>query len=121
VVWSSSAHPGRAARHGIRQVPRRSPVRRWLRIGALLTIIGVLRLSRIARAHPRPSISLAGTAITVAGISLPSEPVLISGFLVLLLALFIPSDPAEGPAGPCAHRMCATPFMPRPQDLPPVN
>jgi hypothetical protein len=113
VVWSSSARPGRAARDGIRRVRRRSPLRRWLRIGALLAVIGVLRLSRIARAYPRPTISLAGTAITVAGISLPSEPVLIAGFVVLLLALFIPSDPAEGPAGPCAHRMNATPFMPR--------
>jgi hypothetical protein len=71
----------------------------------LLTIIGLMRLARAVRAHPRPALSLAGTAITVAGITAPSGAVLISGFLVLLVALFLPSDAAQPKAVPCSGRM----------------
>jgi hypothetical protein len=121
VVWSSSSPRSRTARHATREFSRRSPIRRFLRTGALLTIIGMIRLSRIARAHLRPTISLTGTAITVAGISLPGEPVLIAGFVVLLLALFMPSDPAEAPPRSCGHWLNATPFMPKARHLPPAN
>jgi hypothetical protein len=124
VVWSSS--PGRTARHGayeITGVPRRGRIRWWLRIGMLLTIIGLMRLARTARKYPRPALSLAGTAITVAGISLPSEAVLISGFLVLLLALFLPG-PSSALARPCSGRLWAhplTPFAPSARHLPPSD
>jgi hypothetical protein len=123
VVWSSP--PGRAARPGVQQMTRSARparIRWWLRTGALLTIIGVMRLARTARNRPRPAISLAGTVITVIGISLPSEAVLISGFLVCLLALFIPSDPASAPARPCSARLWSmplTPFEPSARRLPP--
>ena len=111
VVWSSS--PGRAARHGVQEItrPARGRIRRWLRIGALLTVIGVMRLARTAGKYPRPALSLAGTVITVAGISLPSEAVLISGIVVLLVALFLP-DPASAPARPCSGRLWAAPLTP---------
>jgi len=114
VVWTSSS--GRTARHGVQEMTRParpSRIRWWLRTGALLTIIGVMRLARIARAHERPTISLAGTVITVIGISLPSKAVLIAGFVVLMLALLIPSDPASAPAGPCSGRLWASPLTPR--------
>jgi hypothetical protein len=123
VVWSSSS--GRAARHGVQETTRsarRGRIRWWLRIGALLTVIGVLRLGRTARTRLRPTISLAGAAITVVGISLPSKTVLVSGFLVLLVALFMPSDPASAPAKPCSARLWAascTPFSPSARHLPP--
>ena len=109
VVWSSSS--GRAARHDCYQItrPRRMPW--WLRTGAQLTVLAVMRLARTARNHVRPAISLAGTAITVIGISLPSKAVLVSGFLVLLLALFLP-DPAGVPARPCSARLWASPLTP---------
>ena len=116
VVWFSSS--GRAARREVPEVrevtrPTRSGrFRWWARTGALLTVIGVLRLARIVRAYPRPSLSLAGTGITLAGITLPSEPVLIAGFLVLFLALFLPSDPASAPAKPCSARLWSTPLTP---------
>jgi hypothetical protein len=123
VVWSSdrATYAGRPKRHVFTEVrcPRR--IRWWLRTGALLAMIGLMRLGRTVRLHPRPAVSLAGTALTVIGISLPSQAVLISGFLVLLLALFMPSDPAEAPARSCAHGLCATPFMPRVRHLPPSN
>jgi hypothetical protein len=124
VVWSSSspsgraAYPGNAGRHRLHVTSRRrGRIRWWLRTGALLALIGVMRLARTVRLYPRPAVSLAGTLITMIGISLPSEPVLISGFL----ALFMPSASAEAPAPPCSHRLAATPLMPRARHLPPSN
>jgi hypothetical protein len=119
VVWSSSS--GRAAHYGVERVTRASRpgrIRWWLRTGALLTIIGLMRLARIARKYPRPALSLAGMAVTVAGISLPSTAVLISGFVVLLVALFLP-DPASMPARPCSGRLWAAPFTPSSRHVPP--
>jgi len=78
----------------------------------LLTVIGALRLARIVRTHLRPSLSLAGTGITLAGITVPSAPVLVAGFVVLFLALFLPSDPASAPAQPCSARLWSTPLTP---------
>ena len=111
VVWSSSAH--RVARRGVQEVTRTTRggrVRWWGRTAMLLTVIGALRLARIVRTHPRPSLSLAGTAITVAGITVPSAPVLVAGLVVLFLALFLPSDPASAPAQPCSARLWAHPL-----------
>jgi len=80
-----------------------------VRTVVLLAIIGVLRL---ARTYPRPALSLAGTAVTVAGITLPSGAVLVSGFLVLFLAMFLPSDPAAATAKPRSARLWAEPLIP---------
>jgi hypothetical protein len=110
VMWSSSS--GRAPRRDVYQGARPRPIPWWLRTGALLTVLAVMRFGRTVRAHVRPAVSLAGTVITVIGISLPSEAVLISGFLVLLLALFLPSDPAAAPAKPCSARLWASPVTP---------
>jgi hypothetical protein len=113
VAWSSSSSSsGRVARHGVYVVTRSTRARRirWrVRTVVLLAIIGVLRL---ARTYPRPALSLAGTAVTVAGITLPSGAVLVSGFLVLFLAMFLPSDPAAAPAKPCSARLWAEPLIP---------
>ena len=124
VVWSSSS--GRPPRHGVQEIARARRSGRlgwWLRIGALLAIIGLRRLARTAGKYPRPALSLVGTVITVAGISLPSKPVLISGFLVLLVALFLPG-PASAPARPCSGRLWSaplTPFAPSTRNLPPSD
>jgi Na+/H+-translocating membrane pyrophosphatase len=80
-----------------------------VRTGVLLAIIGVLRVARTARTYPRPALSLAGTAVTVAGLTLPSWAVLVAGFLVLFLAMFLPSDP---PAKPSSARLWAEPLIP---------
>ena len=111
VAWSSSSS-GRVARHGVHVTTRSTRARRirWrVRTVVLLASIGVLRL---ARTYPRPALSLAGTAVTVAGITLPSRTVLISGFLVLFLAMFLPSDPAAAPAKPCSARLWSEPLIP---------
>jgi hypothetical protein len=124
VVWYSSS--GRPSRHGVRETrrPRRAGrIRWWLRTAALLVIIGLMRLARTARRHPRPALSLAGTAVTVAGISLPSEPVLISGLVILLVTLFLPG-PASAAAVPCSCRLWAhplTPFTAPGRHVPPPN
>jgi hypothetical protein len=125
VVWSSSS--GRTARHRVQEIARSTRpgrIRWWLRTGALLMIIGVMRLARTAAKYPRPALSLAGTVITVIGISLRSEPVLISGFAVLMLAMFMPSDPASASATPCSARLWSlplTPFAPSIRRLPPSD
>ena len=95
VAWSSSSSSsGRVARHGVYVITRSTRARRirWrVRTVVLLAIIGVLRL---ARTYPRPALSLVGTAVAVAGLTLPSRAVLIAGFLVLFLAMFLPSGPS---------------------------
>ena len=111
VAWSSSSS-GRVAGHGVHVITRSTRARRirWrVRTVVLLAIIGVLRL---ARTYPRPALSLAGTAVTVAGITLPSGAVLVSGFVVLFLAMFLPSDPAAATAKPCSARLWAEPLIP---------
>jgi hypothetical protein len=113
VAWSSSS--GYVARHGVHVVTRSTRagrIRWWVRTGVLLAIIGVLRVARTARTYPRPAISLAGTAVTVAGLTLPSWAVLVAGFLILFLAMFLPSDPAAAPAKPCSARLWAEPLIP---------
>ena len=113
VVWSSSSD--RAAQHGAHgrtRSARPGRIRWWLRTGALLTIIGVMRTGRTARKYPRPALSLAGTVIAAIGISLPSKAVLISGFLVCLLSLFMPWGRASAPDRPCSGRLWSMPFTP---------
>ena len=114
-IVASSSSSGHVARHGVHVVARSTRARRirwWVRTGVLLAIIGVVRLARTARTYPRPALSLAGTAVAVAGLTLPSRAVLIAGFLVLFLAMFLPSDPAAAPAKPCSARLWAEPLIP---------
>jgi hypothetical protein len=96
-IVAGSSSSGHAARHGVHVVTRSTRagrIRWWVRTGVLLAIIGVLRVARTARTYPRPAISLAGMAVTVAGLTLSSWAVLVAGFLVLFLAMFLPSDPS---------------------------
>jgi hypothetical protein len=114
-IVASSSSSGHVTRHGVHVVTRSTRagrIRWWVRTGVLLAIIGVLRAARTARTYPRPAISLAGTAVTVAGLTLPSRAMLVAGFLVLFLAMFLPSDPAAAPAKPCSARLWAEPLTP---------
>jgi hypothetical protein len=91
VVWSRSA--GSAGRHGptaFTRIGRHRPIRRCLRLGALLTVMGLVSLARGARLRWRPL--LAGVVLTVAGVILRSGPgslVFLPGILLLLYAPFI--------------------------------
>jgi hypothetical protein len=94
VVWSSSAGP--AARPGPRACARTTGIRRLARTGALLAFIGLIRLGRAVRA---PRLLLAGTALTVAGVALPSGMAFIAGLLILLRAVAVSlgvSEPRRG-------------------------
>jgi len=98
VVWSSTAAPAgrsRAAprrrgaphRRGARPARLRR-IRWWLRTGALLTVLGVLRLTRTARVRWEPVSLLAGVLIAVTGFVLPAGGgVFILGVLVLIATL----------------------------------
>jgi hypothetical protein len=98
VVWSSTAAPAgrsRAAPHRAgaprrraARPPRLRRIRWWLRTGALLTVVGVLRLARTARVRWEPVSLLAGVLIAVTGFALPAGGGLfVLGALVLIVTL----------------------------------
>jgi len=79
VVWSQSA--GSAGRYGAPPFTRGRRIRRWIRTGALLTVVGLMPLARAVRARWRPL--LAGAVLTMVGIIWLDGP----GGLVLLPGL----------------------------------
>jgi hypothetical protein len=94
VVWSPSA--GSAGRYGaprLTRLARTRRIRRWIGTGALLMIIGVMRLARAARPRWRPL--LAGGVLTVGGVvaAVVWGLVLLPGLLFLVSAALIPARP----------------------------
>jgi hypothetical protein len=92
VVWSPYARP--AVMYGPPRLTRTRRIRRCIRTGALLAVIGAIRLARAARPRWRPL--LAGAVFTVAGVVLRSSTwsvVLIPGLLFLFAALLTPASP----------------------------
>jgi hypothetical protein len=89
VGWSPPA--GQAGRYG---APRLAPTRRFrrfIRIGALVTTLGLIRLARGVRPRWRPL--LAGVVLTVAGFMLRGSLwgiMIIGGFWFLVYALLMP-------------------------------
>lgn len=66
VVWSSSAGPSdRYSASASIQTRRKGQVRRLVRIGALLTVIGLMGAFRVARSQRRPLTGLVLAAIAV--------------------------------------------------------
>lgn len=90
VIWSSSVDP--ADRYGSakhRAFTRTGRIRRWVRIGAVLTVILI---------RPRWRPLLAGAVLTVVGFLEHGGEigiVLIPGFLLLSYALLVPIDSDE--------------------------
>jgi hypothetical protein len=98
VVWSQSAGPAdwySAPRP--EAVTHTGKVRRVIRLGALLAIMGAVRIARGERARWRPL--LAGVVLVVVGIMLRDGTwgaLLLAGFWCLLYAFLVPdSDYAE--------------------------
>jgi hypothetical protein len=91
VVWSQSASA--AGRYGGPPFTRTRRIRRWIRTGALLAVVGLMPLARAVRARWRPL--LAGGVLTVAGVMLRGGPggvVLLPGLLFLASAPLVPAS-----------------------------
>jgi hypothetical protein len=87
-VWSSSAvAASRPARRRSTRPARARRVRWWLRTGALLTILGVLWLSRTTRARWEPVSLLVGTLVALAGLMLSAAGAFFAGLLILIVTL----------------------------------
>jgi hypothetical protein len=87
VAWSSSAAPAsRSGDRGCTRLARGGRIPWWLRTGALLTVIGVMRLARIMRACRRDAFLLTGTLLTVIGLTLGSMATFFCGMLVWAIA-----------------------------------
>jgi len=90
-MWN--LHVGSSSRYGVTQVARSRWIRRRLRTGVLLTIIGLMRLARAVRNDWRP---LAGAVLTVVGVLFRSGSVgvlMLPGMLLLVVALLSPASP----------------------------
>jgi len=78
---------------------RRRPRFRFLRTGALLTVVGVLRLTRLARYRWRLSLGLAGLLLEVLGHSVCAGPARgaadLAGLAVMLVAFLKSGEPAR--------------------------
>jgi hypothetical protein len=95
VAWSPSIGP--ADRYGAPRLTRLARTRRtyrFIRNGALLTVIGLRRLARAVRPRWRPL--LAGGVLTVVGLMLRSGAwgaVIFPGIWLLGSALLVPANP----------------------------
>jgi uncharacterized membrane protein len=94
VVWSPSI--GSADRYGtpkFTRLARTRRIHRWIHTGALLMIIGVMRLARAARPRWRPL--LAGGILTGFGVvaAVVWGLVLLPGLLFLVSAALVPATP----------------------------
>lgn len=87
VLRSSSAGPagwsGVTGRRPVRGRPRRG-LRRRIRTGVLVAVIGLIRLARFARSRPGIGFLLAGALLVVAGNLLPSGAAVIAGMMISL-------------------------------------
>lgn len=88
MVWSPPGGP--ADRYGALAFTRRarsSPIRWWLRTGALLTVIGITRIARAMRARWRSVFTVTGGLLLVIGFILPNGGAVVAGLIILLFAL----------------------------------
>jgi hypothetical protein len=96
VVWSQSN--GHVGRDGALRLTAARRIRRRLRIGVLLAIIGLTRLGGAVRGRWRPL--LAGTVLTAGGVMMRGG----SGGMILLPGLMLLASAPLVPAGPETDR-----------------
>ncbi len=90
-MWN--LYVGPPGRYGLTQRRRTKRIRRRVRIGVLVTLIGLRWLARAVQADWRP---LAGAVLTAAGVVLRSGAggvLLLPGLLLLVFALLCPATP----------------------------
>lgn len=97
-AWTASAGPAHPyGAPGLARLARTRRLRRWVRTGALLAAIGLMRLARAVR--PRWLPLAAGSVLTAAGLMLRDgawSMILLPGFLLLLSVPLIPGRPDAG-------------------------
>jgi hypothetical protein len=102
VVWSSSAgRPGVTVQRRTRR-GQRMKLRRRIRTGALIAVIGLIRLARLMRSRPGLAFLLAGVVLSATGNVLSSGAVFIAGMLVFLRGVAVllgVSEPRRRPGG----------------------
>ena len=90
VVWSSRAQLADTYRRPqLARITRARRIRRCIRTGVLVTVVGLFGLAQAARARWHPL--LAGAVLTVAGVILrdgPAGVVLLPGLMLLMAAPF---------------------------------
>jgi hypothetical protein len=102
VVWSSSARPGSPR---FTRRPRIRRTRRWIRTSTLLAVLGVFYVVRAVRVRRGARLLLAGAALTIVGLTLPSGVTFIGGMLVLLRGVAV----SLGVSEPRRHRRYGEP------------
>jgi hypothetical protein len=92
VMWSRSGDPaGRYDPPGFTRLPQTRRIRRCVRTGALLTVIGLMRLARGVRSRWRPL--LAGAVLTVLGVMMQTGVVILAaGLWFFAYALVFPAS-----------------------------
>jgi len=102
VLWTSSSRWGdRPVARGSRPPSRITRLRWCFRVGVLFTVIGLRSGAKIAWTSWPKVLQIAGGAIIVAGILLPSAAILIPGIVLRLAGVLIPvrretaTDPAR--------------------------
>jgi hypothetical protein len=96
VRWSLSGSADRYGTSGLARPAGTRRIRRGVRIGALLTILGLMRLARAVRLRWRPL--LAGVVLTAAGVVLRDglwSVMSFPGMMFLWYALLIPGPEAD--------------------------
>ena len=91
VVWGPSA--GSAGKYGVPRLTRTRRIRRWIHTGALLMIIGLMRLAHAARPRWRPLLAVG--ALTGFGVvaAVVWGLVLLPGLLFFVSAGLVPASP----------------------------